>query len=220
MSSNSLESSKTMAGIGAILLFLSFIPLVGIVGLIMVLIGMKGLAEYYRDDSIYRNAIMGVIYGIIGVIAVSVGSVLAFFGGLFSVFTLGAAGIVGGILTVILIIVVTFVFYLLMAIHFKRAFDSLAQRSGEQTFNTSGTLLFWGAVLTIIGVGLILIFIAWIMATIAFFSIKVPIQPYAYQPTPTAAPYTQPTRFCPNCGAPVDANATFCPHCGKQLPSA
>ena len=140
----------------------------------MVLIGMKGLAEYYRDDSIYRNAIMGVIYGIIGVIAVSVGSVLGFFGGLFSVFTLGAAGIVGGILTVILIIVVAFVFYLLMAMHFKRAFDSLAQRSGEQTFNTSGTLLFWGAVLTIIGVGLILIFIAWIMATIAFFSIKYP----------------------------------------------
>ena len=33
-------------------------------------------------------------------------------------------------------------------------------------------------------------------------------------------PATQATRYCPNCGPPVDANATFCPHCGKQLPPA
>ena len=83
MSSN-VESSKTLAAIGAILLFLSFIPVVGIIGIILVLIGMKGLSEYYKDESIYRNALKGVIFGIIGIIAVSVGSILAFLGGMFS----------------------------------------------------------------------------------------------------------------------------------------
>ena len=69
---SSLESSKNLAGIGTILLILSFIPVVGIVGIILLLIGMKGLSEYYKDDSIYRNAIWGVLFGIIGMIAVTV----------------------------------------------------------------------------------------------------------------------------------------------------
>ncbi len=220
-----VESSKTLAGIGSILLFLSFIPLVGLIGIIMILIGLKGLAEHYKDDSIYRNAIRGVLFGIIGIIAVSVGVVAAIVGGFFSVFTLGAAGIIGGILTLILILVVAFVFYLLMAMYFKRAFDSLAERSGEQLFHTAGTLLFIGAILTIVGIGLFLIFIAWIIATVGFFSMKVTPtqqysqQPYGYSPPPPPT-VLQATRYCPNCGAPVDANATFCPHCGKQLSPA
>lgn len=227
MSSN-VESSKTLAGIGAVLLFLSFIPLVGLIGLILVLIGLKGLSEHYKDDSIYRNAIRGLIFGIIGIVAVSIGVVAAIIGGIFSSLTFGAAGFVGGILTLILIIVVAFVFYVLMAMYFKRAFDSLADRSGEQLFHTAGMLLFIGAILTIFLVGFILIIIAWIIATIAFFSMKVtPTQQYSQQqygysssPLPTASPTIQTSRFCPNCGAPQDVNATFCPHCGKQLPPA
>jgi len=211
------ESSKNLAAIGAILLFLSFIPVVGIIGIILVLVGMKGLAEHYKDDSIYRNAIRGVIFGVIGIIAMSVGLVAVFFASMVSTVIVGPVGVIGGILSLILILVVAFVFYLFMAMYFKRSFDSLSERSGEQLFHTAGTLLLWGAVLTIIGIGLILIFLAWIIATIGFFSIKVP-QSYSYVPPQTAAPTMQVTRFCPNCGAPEDPNSTFCPHCGKQLP--
>jgi uncharacterized membrane protein len=217
---SSVESSRTLAGIGAILLFLSAVPIVGIIGIIMVLIGMKGLAEHYKDDSIYRNALTGVLFGIIGLVALAVGVISAFFGGIFSGFVLGPVGIGFGLLTLVLVIVVVFVFFVLMAFYFRKAFSSLAERSGENLFHTSGSLLFWGAVLTIIGVGLILIFLAWIFATVAFFSIKVPSQPYVYSSPPPAALPTQATRYCPNCGAPVEENAAFCPHCGNQLPLA
>jgi uncharacterized membrane protein len=45
-------------------------------------------------------------------------------------------------------------------------------------FETAGMILFIGAILTIVFfIGLILIFIGWIIANIAFFTIKVP-QPY------------------------------------------
>jgi predicted amidophosphoribosyltransferase len=61
------------------------------------------------------------------------------------------------------------------------------------------------------------------------------IQPQQQQPyTPPPASYTPPaasttppisqptqapvTRYCPNCGAPVQPNTTFCPNCGKPLP--
>jgi uncharacterized membrane protein len=213
---SSLESSKNLAGIGAILLIFSFIPvaglLLGIVGVILLLMGMKGLADYYQDHSIYQNALMGVIYLIIGIIATFVVLIGFIFGTLF-----------GGILAVgllILAVIVLFVFYLLGAMSFRKAFSTLAQKSGEHMFETAGFILYIGAILTIILVGLALVLVAWILLAIAFFSMKVPSQQYAYTPSPsvaTPAP-TQATRYCPNCGAPVAPNTAFCPHCGKQLP--
>ena len=216
---SSLESSKNLAGIGTILLILSFIPVVGIIGIILLLIGLKGLSEYYKDESIYKNAIWGVLFGIVGIIAVTV----AVLGLLIGSVTIGmttapSAGTGFGVLILLLALVLVFVFYVLMAMYFRRAFSALAQRSGEHNFETAGTLLFIGAILTIVfGIGLLLIFVAWIFATIAFFSIKVPSQPYANTAPPTATQPTQATRYCPNCGAPVNADAVFCPHCGKQL---
>jgi uncharacterized membrane protein len=216
---SSLESSKNLAGIGTILLILSFIPVVGIIGIILLLIGLKGLSEYYKDESIYKNAIWGVLFGIVGIIAVTV----AVLGLLIGSVTIGmttapSAGTGFGVLILLLALVLVFVFYVLMALYFRKAFSALAQRSGEHNFETAGTLLFMGAILTIVfGIGLLLIFVAWIFATIAFFSIKVPSQPYANVAPPTATQPTQATRYCPNCGAPVNDNAAFCPHCGKQL---
>jgi hypothetical protein len=110
----------------------------------------------------------------------------------------------------------------------RKTFETLAQKSGEQSFNTAGTLLWWGAILSIILVGFILIFLAWIFAAVGFFSMKLQQpQPYASQtynaPPTTMLPPAQPTqtaqmaRYCPNCGAPVAADATFCSHCGKSL---
>jgi len=212
-----LGSSKDLAGIGAVL---CFIPAVNIVGIIMVLVGMKGLAEHYKDDSIYRNALMGVIFGIIGLVALEVGFVAVIVGGVSISLAFGAGGFLFGLLFGFLLLFIIFIFFVLMTMYLRKAFTSLAQMSGERLFETAGTLLFIGAILTIVfGIGLIIMVVAWIIATIAFFSIKVPMQQYAYA-TVQSAPTMQASRFCPNCGAPVDPTATFCPHCGKQLPPA
>jgi uncharacterized membrane protein len=213
---SSLESSKNLAGIGAILLFLSFIPFVGIIGLILMFIGVKGLSEYYKEPGIYQDALKGLIFGIVGLVVTAVGIIFAIGIG---ILTFG----IGTLLIIFVLLVVDFVFYLLMAMNFKRAFSLLAQRTGEHSFDTAGTLLWWGAILTIIGVGLILIFIAWIFATIGFFGINAPEQQSTYMPPPSpvssgpSLQSTQTTHFCPNCGVPVDLNATFCPNCGKPL---
>ena len=80
--------------------------------------------------------------------------------------------------------VVAFVFFILASTHLRKTFDELAQKSGEHSFATAGSLLWWGSILTIIfGVGFILIFIVWIFAVIGFFTIRAPQQqPYAPQP--------------------------------------
>jgi uncharacterized membrane protein len=215
---SSLESNKNLAGIGSILLMF---PVVSIVGIILLYMGIKGLSEYYKDETIYRDTLRGVIFAIIALVAIAVALPLFMIGGMFSVFTIGPFGIGLGLVFLFLLAVVVFIFYVLAAMQLRKAFNSLAQKTGEHMFETAGMLLFVGAILTIVFfIGLLLIFVAWIFATIAFFSIKVPAQPYAYSSTPTAIPTTQPTRYCPNCGAPTDQNSTYCSHCGKQLPTA
>jgi uncharacterized membrane protein len=184
--------------------------------------GVKGLASYYQDNEIYQNTLMGIVFLIIAIVVVAV----AVFGAI--ILFISIIGIGFGVLVLILGLVVAFVFYLLAAMRLRKTFDTLAQKSGEQSFTTAGTLLWWGAILTIIFVGVILIFIAWIFATIAFFSMKLQPQqpsvspPSGYTPpsTPPVAQPTQATRYCSNCGAPVAQDATFCPHCGKQLLAA
>jgi len=223
---SAVDSSKTLAGLGSLLLILSIVPyagaVLGIIGAILLLIGIKGLASYYKDNQIYEDALMGVIYLIIAIIAVAVAVAVLFVGFATIIgFGIGIIAFIGGL-------VLAFVFYLVSAMRLKKTFDLLAQKSGEQSFNTAGTLLWWGAILTIIVVGLLLIFLAWIFATIAFFSMKAQSQqaysqaPYV-APPPSMAPVpqqTQATRYCPNCGAPVAQDAMFCPHCGRQLSSA
>ncbi|HVP41613.1 MAG TPA: DUF996 domain-containing protein [Candidatus Krumholzibacteriaceae bacterium] len=179
----SFESGKNLAGIGALFLVIgSFVPFLGIVGIILLLVGLQYIARYYNDNKIFQDALYAVIFGIIGIVAAGVALASLFFGGFF----LGGDGAFLGLAAgVIIALVVTFIFYILMALYFRKAFDSLTDKSGQEMFRTAGLLLLIGAILTIIIIGLILIFVAWIMATIAFFSMtptKTPQQPPSPQP--------------------------------------
>ncbi len=231
---STIDSSKTMAIIGSILLIIGGIPFVpylgilSIVGIILLIMAIKGFSQYYQDPAMYDNALRGVIYYIIAaiVLAVSIGLLWASIASFMTVFLVGL-GILG-IIGFIVALVIAFIFYIMAAKRLRLTLNSLAQRTGEKSFETAGTLLWWGAILTIVFIGGILIFIAWIFATIGFFSMKTPPpqpygqQPYGYpQPPPATTqppPTAQATRYCPNCGAPVQPGTTFCPNCGKQLP--
>ena len=202
-----LEYSKTQAGEGSLLLLLSLVPyagwILGIIGVVLLLKGMKELSNYYQDEKIYQDSLTGVKFYIIALVAAAV-SMAGLFIGIGSAtgfkFTpdfAPTAGFGAGLAVFFAGLVIAFVFYLLATSHLRRTFNTLAQRSGEASFTTAGTLLRWGAILTIVLVGLILIFIAWIFATIGFFTMKPrQFQQYApqsnenSQPTPSS---TQPT---------------------------
>jgi uncharacterized membrane protein len=182
----SLESGKNLAGIGSIFLVIP-VPFLSIVGIIMVLIGMKKLSKAYNDESIWKNTLYAVIFGIIGIIASGVTLVSLFFGGIFTATTLGVgaeADIIGLVAGLIIFLAIAFVFYLLEAIYIRRAFDSLATKSGVGLFRTGGLLLLIGAILTIFIVGLFLIFIAWILILVAFFQIPTNSTTTQYQMPP------------------------------------
>jgi len=83
-----LESSKTLGGVGALLLFVSSTLLVvssfglffaafgalilGIVGLILLLIGLNGLAAYFKDRSIFNQSLFGIIAAVVGLVVAGV----------------------------------------------------------------------------------------------------------------------------------------------------
>jgi len=185
----SVESGKNLGGIGSIFLVIP-VPFLSIVGIILVLVGMNNLSKAYNDPTIWKNTLWAVIFGIIGIVASGLTLVSLFFGGIISGAALGAgAGLAGFFAGLIIFLVVAFIFYILEAIYIRKAFDSLATKSGVGLFRTGGLLLLIGAVLTIVLIGLFLIFIAWILILVAFFQIPV-TQPSPQTQMPSPPPTT------------------------------
>ena len=197
-----LESSKTLGGVGALLMVIGpflgvYTGVLGLIGLILVMIALKGLSDHYNEGSILNNALYGVILAIIGgVVFVAVIVVAAV--GLLSALGIDMATLsdptalsrinwqeivtfdilLPHIATILGSFVVLFIFVVVAAIFLRRSLTLLSAKTGVGLFGTTGLIILIGAVLTIIGVGLILLWIALILLTVAFFSIKTqPAQP-------------------------------------------
>lgn len=194
------ESSKNLSAVGALLIILgailsavvSFTGILSLIGLILLLIGLKGLASYYKEEGIFSNALYSVIILIVGfvvglgVIVVSAISALADIinvdlaniedwanvgtevGAVFADLDFSAIATLLGALFVGLII---FYAVLIISMFFlRKSMNQLSTKSGIGLFGTAGILMLIGAVLPIIG--LLLIGIGFIIATIAFFQLK------------------------------------------------
>lgn len=165
----SLESSKALSGVGAILVAIgSFVPVLAIVGIILVLIGMKGLSDAYGEKAIFQNALYGFIFEVVASAAfffIFVGTLLRGLTMPRPIEFLAGFG---------LALVLAFIFFVLAAYFYKKSFDTLSSKSNERLFGTAGLLLLIGAVLTIILVGAFIMLVAWILAAVAFFSLKPP----------------------------------------------
>jgi uncharacterized membrane protein len=197
----SIETSKTLGGIGAILMFVGIIPVINsyavieLVGLILVMVALYNLAGYYSERGIFNNALYGVIAGIVGV-AVAVGTVIlsvltSVTDFLYAVFpdwngdwaslsgltpdpsNLSMEAIVPFLVGLFVALAVLWIFAIIATYFVRRSLISLSAKSGVGLFSTAGLLMLVGAVLTIaFGLGLILIWIATLILAIAFFTMK------------------------------------------------
>jgi uncharacterized membrane protein len=205
-----LETSKNLGGIGAILVAIGglatfgvgYAGLLSLIGIILVLIAAKGLADNYGEAGIFNNALYALIMGIIGVIALV--GVLVF--SVFSAFAdlgldttdwanLGPQlqeRLMGGDMdfiwkllgAVVLAWVVLSICVIIAVIFSRKSLNLASAKTGVGMFGTAGILMLIGGLLAIIAIGYLLIWIAWILIAVAFFSIRTA----ATQPTAPAQP--------------------------------
>ena len=188
--------------------------IVEIIGAIMILVALHGLANIFSERGIFSNAIYGIITGIVGAI-VAAGIAIAIVlpnlstflmkiypswnGSWSSISSLSGmtpntsnisfSDIAPFIAAAIVVFIVVWIVSIVAAYFFRRSFKQLSTKSSVGLFSTAGLLLLIGAVLIIIvGLGLILMWIAILLLAIAFFQLK----PQMGQPQMTAAAYSAP----------------------------
>jgi len=193
------ESGKNLSAIGSLLIVIgavtgfatSFSGILSLVGMILLLIGLKGLAEHYKEEGIFKNALYSIITAVvgcvvgIGIIATTAVAALADIGiewaniedwgnigtdvgTVFTDFDFSAiATLLGAILVGVLILFVV----MIVAMYFlRKSMDQLSTKSGVGLFGTAGILMLIGAIIPI--VGYLLIWIGFILATVAFFQMN------------------------------------------------
>jgi len=208
------NTSKNLGGIGAILLVIGSLAIFGtgysgilwLIGGILVLIALSGLGGYYKESGIFNNVIFAIVVDIVGVV-VLVG--LAIFVTLSSLFSLPGIptdwsdttavtnfftnyfsngnnwntimGWIGGLVVtwVIFIVFISIGGYLIW-----KSLRTLGAKSGVGLFGTAGLLIFIGAILTIIFIGLIIVWIGALLLAIAFFQLKPQTAQMAPPPPP------------------------------------
>jgi uncharacterized membrane protein len=204
-----LESSKTLGGIGAILMFIGIFPyisyfgIVELIGAILVLTALYSLGNYYKDSGIFNNALYGVMAGIVGVVsAVAIGlaivlpnikdflmTIFPSWNGDWSTISslsgmtpdtsnIGIGDVLPFISAAIVIFVILWIFAIIATFFVRRSLVRLSAKTNVGLFSTAGLLLLIGAFLVIVvGLGLILIWVAALILAIAFFNLKPTQQP-------------------------------------------
>lgn len=197
---------KNLSGAGAILIFISFFSsgftppfgsgILGLIGLIIMLIGVKGLSDYYNEPDIFNNILYGSVTWIVGsivavgaAISIVLASITDF---LYKIYpgwngdwrslsgltpdtsNLQLSDVLPFLEAALIVFVILFITVIIVAFFYRRSLIELKQRSGIGLFGTSGTILLLGAILTIILIGYVIVWISMLLIAIAFFQLRPP----------------------------------------------
>jgi uncharacterized membrane protein len=193
-----LESSKTLGGIGAILMFVGVLPTINfmgimeIVGLILVLFALRNFANSYREGGIFKNAIYGVAVAVVGAIIVGVLAVAVVLSNIKDLLTQLYPGWNGDWSTLqgmtvntttfdptnifpligglLIVLVIAWVFVIIASFFIYRSLKQVSNKSNLGLFGTAGLILLIGAIIPLIG--LILMWVSALILAIAFFTLK------------------------------------------------
>ena len=185
-------------------MFLGCIPLfvnqtlvfggIEIIGGLLIIVSLYGFANFYKNKSIFTNALFGGVVAIIGSIFMSIiaevkllplsmdlthqfypdwnGDPSSLQNLTPDIANLDLSAVMP-LLTILLLILTIFCVSAIIATFFiRRSLKDLATHSGTNRFATVSLLLLIGAILSIIAVGLLLIWIAALVLAIAFFTMK------------------------------------------------
>jgi len=169
-----ISEAKNLGAIGAIICLLSIIPYIGvityIVGLVLIFVAIKKIADITGRKEIFQDYIKSFVCGIISntILLVGLASIPSIIGS--SLF--GLSGIYGKIgIGIMTVIIVSLALLIISAYFQKECFRKITEETGVELFSQTGSIYFIGSILTIILIGLLVLFIGSIMEIIAFFSL-------------------------------------------------
>ena len=205
-----LETSKTLGGIGAILMFIGIFPIINyyliveLIGAVLILAALHGLGSYYKQMGIFNNAIYGVAAGIVGVVIAAVAAAYTFLTSITDLLrqvypgwngewstlqgmtpdttNLDPSVIFPIIAGLLVVVVIVWIFAIVATFFIWRSLRQASSKTGTGLFGTAGILLFIGAIIPIIG--LILMWISALLLAIAFFTLKSHQEPMAVPASP------------------------------------
>ncbi len=209
-----LSSTRSIGVIGSIMIILFILPGAGpflaVIGWVLVMVAAYLLSQHVNARGIFSNVLVAAVLAIVGVIAftvVALSTVLSFAGingmGLSSLTDINrtalAAGDVHGlgslIVGVLTGLALLWVFLVASAFFLRRSYDQIARRFNARWFSTAALVYLIGAALTIIGIGLIIVFVAEIMQAFAFYSLPDQLPEDKERPVPMTVPPPPPQQF-------------------------
>ena len=260
-----LESNRMLGGVGALLIVLgsvfSLLSLVryvypslslavtafgglfgvlGFAGLVLFMVAMNGLANHYRDRSIFNNALYWIITSIVGaVVAVALVvvvtlSVLSSIIGTIAAFTPTNPPSISSVLDAlrpfivyfIPVGVVAFAIGVVSVVFIMRAFNRLADVSGVRLFRTVGLLFLAGIAVTgalgLLAVLLIFKGLIAVSAVLPLVAVSGLVNFATWALATTAffrirAPTSPPVpKTAPQFATTAAGQVKYCPHCGAE----
>ncbi|MDI6851646.1 MAG: DUF996 domain-containing protein [bacterium] len=175
-----LKNIKYYGGIGVVLTLLGGLrrigPLFRIAGIVLILIALSEFAQKFREDKIFRQYLIGVIVNIVGM---GFALIMAIITGAWSIVKTLIWGNYRGYYDIFSEISFAVVFFALLiyaitilSTHFYRdSLKRIADKTGIKNFSIAGDLLFYGAIGTVLILGLFAMYIGWIILAVAFFSL-------------------------------------------------
>ena len=160
-----LAQAGLLGGLGIIGMFLGWIPLIGpiisLAGLITLLIAIYKISKLAPEKNIFRYflyayIILPLLFIIIG------GIIVAIIGHNLS------ENVLFGLMWLLIIVPM----FVSQAIYYKKAFLGIYEVTGVDLFQTTAKMFYWGSLLAIIGIGIFIVLVAWILAAVAFFSLR------------------------------------------------
>jgi uncharacterized membrane protein len=228
---NGLNGSNLPPGLGGIAIFgaglgitMVLLAILSLIALILLIIAMNYLSKYYNTPGIFTNILYAVIINIVSVVVVFALSFALLVPASRNISTSGTiptSGDLGGVFTgLIAVVVVAAVMSIISAVLVWRSFNLLGEKSEVDSFKTAGLLYLIGVLLSIIVVGAIIAWIAFIFAALGFRRLK-PLPsattPVTYPPQASTPTTIIETKRCPYCQTENRIDATYCRFCGKSL---
>lgn len=159
--------AKALAVVGAVLGFLGSIShgVLSLLGVILYLVGMYALSQYYRRPEIFTYAFMASVGVVVAALAIGylISALVAGFAPTAPPVELGLA---------LLLFLVMYGAVILIGKYKRDLMRILGEYSDSNLADLAGKLYWWGAILTIIVVGLLLVLIAGMLEIIVLAGLR------------------------------------------------